>query len=134
MPLRGRIASVVLVDFLIMTWASIDEVNVVTLIRLIIILSCNHPYMLELGRVSYGLWEGFCWNENGILRRVGSMLELHLTKATQGSRLVSYLPKYHPYVLTSNDMSEWWELHLKRFNVYGMNCCWWWNLDPWGQL
>jgi len=42
--------------------------------------------------------------KNAILGRVSSMPELRLTKATRGSRLVGYIPEYHPYVLTSNSM------------------------------
>ena len=37
-----------------------------------------------VGRVSYDLWEGFCWNENDILGRVSSTPELCFTKETGG--------------------------------------------------
>ena len=37
-----------------------------------------------VGRVSYDLGKGFCWNENGTLQRVSSMLELCLTKVPGG--------------------------------------------------
>lgn len=54
--------------------------------------------------------------ENGMLRRVSFMPKLFLTKATWGSRLMGYLSKYHPNVLTLNDMSGWLELLHKRFS------------------
>ena len=34
--------------------------------------------------------------ENVILGKVSSMSKLHLTKVTQGSYIMEYLPKYHP--------------------------------------
>ena len=45
--------------------------------------------------------------ENGIFRNVSSMPGLCPTKATQGSLLVGYLSKYHPYIFTLNGMSEY---------------------------
>ena len=77
-----------------------------------------------VGRVSYDLWEGFCWNEYSIFGRVSFMLELHLTKATRGSNLVRYLPKYHPWALTLNGLFEWWELLPKRFSNFSMYMGW----------
>ena len=72
---------------------------------------------------------------NDILRKLCSMTELLLTKATQGSCLMGYLLEYHPYVLTSNDMSRCSILLLRGisdlFSTYRMNCYWWWNFDPW---
>jgi len=48
--------------------------------------------------------------------------------------LVEYLPEYHPYILTLNDMSKCWELLPRRisnpFSAYGIKFCWWWNFDP----
>ena len=52
------------------------------------------------------------------------MLELRLTKMIWGSRLVGYLSKYHPYILTSNDVLKCWELILKRFSDFSVYMGW----------
>ena len=70
---------------------------------MMIILSCNHPYILEGLAISFG--NIFLLLKNGILGTMSFMLELCLTKETQGSHQERYLSKYHPYVLTLNDMS-----------------------------
>ena len=107
---------------------------------------------LCVGRDNYILWEFFfCfWKIVSCFETLpmSSMLELCLAKATPSSCLVGYLPENHLYILTLNgmlkgwdltlnDMSECWELFLRRisdpFSVYMMDCCWWWNLDPWDR-
>ena len=95
-----------------------------------IIHMCEKELTISFGKILLLL-------EDGILGRVSCMIELHLIKVTWGSHLIGHLPEYHPYVLTSNDISKCWELLLRRisdpFSVCGMDCCWWWNLDPWDK-
>ena len=78
-----------------------------------IIHMCKKELTIPFGKILLLL-------DNGILRRVSSMLELRFTKVTWESRIVRYLLKYHPYGLTLNDMPECRELLPKRFNEFSV--------------
>ena len=52
---------------------------------------CKNELVISFGKILLLL-------KNGILGRLSSTLELRFTKATWGSRLMGYLPKYRPYV------------------------------------